>query len=134
MKFFIAILILLASLALQASVLPFDLIFAALIAFAFAYEWHELLPLLALGILGLSWEPGMSMVMLAYAACPLAAYGAHRVFKWEPWMGVAVASLLSAALLGWAAGFITSLFAVQDAVAMMAWGLVTYGFITRIDR
>jgi hypothetical protein len=107
-KFLISALLLLASLALQffaASLgYSFDLALAALIAFAFILDFAELLPLVALAVLIINWQPAVSGAILVYALFPLAFYGLRKVFPWEPWVAIPVVAVLGAIALGLATG------------------------------
>jgi hypothetical protein len=65
-----------------------NLTFAVLIAFAFILTFPELVILDLFAVLITNWQPGPSVEIIAFAAIPLAAYGAKKWLGLEPWSGV----------------------------------------------
>jgi hypothetical protein len=133
-SFLTGLLLLLASLVLQfwaASFgYSFDLAFAVLIACAFVLDWAELLPLTALTVLVLNWQPAVSPAILAYAFFPVAVRGLRQFLQWQSWVGVLVAAALGAGLVALAAGLNFGVIGwsviLLDATAMASFGLFVF--------
>jgi hypothetical protein len=72
----------------------FNLVLAALIAFAFSFDFLEVLALDLLAIFSLNWQPAPSAALLIFAVIPLAIFFVSNSVRSEPWIGVIVATLL----------------------------------------
>lgn len=64
-----------------------NLILAALIAFAFYFDWLELAVFVLFAVFVLNWVPAVSPAIVLFAAIPFAAYAFRRLFAWSPWAG-----------------------------------------------
>lgn len=86
-SFVLAALVVLASAAAElrwhAPVADFAL--AALLAFAGLFSFGELVALVFVGVLALSWAPAMSPELAWFAALPLAAGFVRRIASFRPW-------------------------------------------------
>jgi hypothetical protein len=95
LKFFSGLVVLLLALFLQFQFVAagFHVIpaFAVLIAFAFIFDFLELLFFDLLAIFIINWQPAPSVALIAFAIIPLVAYSLRRIFHAEPWLGVIVA-------------------------------------------
>ena len=135
-KFLIAWLWLVASLVLQYLAASFgwpgDLALAALIAFAFAFTWFEMLPFVAASVLMLNWQPAASPAMLVIALLPLALCGLRKMVSWEPWIAVPIAAAVGAALIRWSSGAASVTITVEDILIMAIWSVASYAIIAKI--
>lgn len=97
LKFFSAAAILALALFLQflfaGASWHFDLVLAALIAFAFILDFWELLVLDLLAVFLLNWQPAPSVALLVFALIPLAAFLFHKLTQLHGWVGVPLAIL-----------------------------------------
>jgi hypothetical protein len=91
MKFFAAILSLILAFILQfwfaSAGIAIDFVFAALIAFAFVFEFWEVFFFVALSLFVINWQPAISFTLGAFSVLPLLAYGFRRWFHWQGWAG-----------------------------------------------
>lgn len=72
-----------------------NLILAALVAFAFFFEWLELAVFVLFAVFVVNWVPAVTPAILIFAAIPFAAYAFRRLFVWAPWAGIPVAIVCS---------------------------------------
>lgn len=63
-----------------------DLVFAALISFAYLFGFWELLLLVLLGVFIINWQPAPSVEILVFALFPLAAYFCRDLLHWRTWL------------------------------------------------
>lgn len=96
MKFrlIIAVLILFLSCALQfwlgtAGVFV-NLILASLVAFAFFFDFSEMIVFILFAIFVVNWQPAFSIEMALFALIPIAAFVFHKFFAWSAWSGIPV--------------------------------------------
>jgi hypothetical protein len=80
-----------------------NLAFAALISFAFLFEFWELLLLTVIAVLIVNWQPAVSPEILVFALFPAAAHFSRDVFRWAGWLTNAVAILVGFFILAIAA-------------------------------
>ncbi len=97
LRFFSGIFVFAIACVLQFSFAPagsVNLIFAALIAFAFVFPrrggFFELLFFVLLGVFIMNWQPAPSIAIIAFAIIPCAAYFSRIAFPWEPWTGTII--------------------------------------------
>ena len=64
-----------------------NLILAALIAFAFFFDWLELAVFVLFAVFVVNWQPSISPTLAVFAAIPFVAYAFRRLFAWAPWAG-----------------------------------------------
>jgi len=121
LKFFSAVAIILLAIFLQLFFASagwyFNLALATLIAFAFAFDFWELLVLDLFAVFILNWKPAPSFALLSFALIPLAAFVFHKVVHSERWMGVLVAIII---------GFIT-FYLVVEQVSFLSDSIVFLG-------
>ena len=72
-----------------------NLILAALIAFAFYFDWLELAVFVLFSVFVVNWEPAVSPAIVIFAAIPFVAYAFRRFFTWTPWAGVPIVTICS---------------------------------------
>ncbi len=103
LKFFAGFFILLAAFLLQflfaSAGIAANLSFAALISFAFVFEFWELLVFAAAAAFIINWQPAISPALAAYALFPLAAHFLRRFVRWAGWLANAAAILAGFLLL-----------------------------------
>ncbi len=63
-----------------------NFIFAALIAFAFLFDFWDLLFFVLAAIFVINWQPAFSWELFIFAAVPFAAYILHNYTTWEAWV------------------------------------------------
>ncbi|HVM76880.1 MAG TPA: hypothetical protein VMU07_01880 [Candidatus Paceibacterota bacterium] len=90
MRFLLACLFLALAFVLQfwfASIgISINFIFTALIAFAFLFDFWDVLFFILAAIFVVNWQPAMSWEMFILAAIPFAAYLLHNYSTWEAWV------------------------------------------------
>ncbi len=95
MKFFSAIAVLLLALFVEiflaSAGIHVTLALAALIAFAFIFDFWELLVLDLAAVFILNWEPTSSTALIAFALIPLAAFSFRKLTHWHGWTGNLIA-------------------------------------------
>lgn len=93
-KYLSAILVLVLAAMLQLWFAPAgirgDFVLAALVVFAFLFEFWELAAFILFGIFLLGLLPYGILSMIVLALVPLAAYAVRRRFPLDPWFGAAV--------------------------------------------
>jgi hypothetical protein len=68
-----------------------NLIFAALIVFAFFFDFWEMALFVLLGVLVVNWQPAPSTEIFLFALIPLIVFALHGVFRSERWATVPIA-------------------------------------------
>jgi hypothetical protein len=95
MRFFSGLIVLCIAIFLQFQLatagIHFDFVIAILIAFAFIFEFLELLFFILMGILLVNWQPAPSVALVALALIPILVYAIRKLFHAEPWLGNLVA-------------------------------------------
>ncbi len=95
LKFFAGLVILLTALALQfwlaAAGIYLTLSFAALISFAFIFNFWELVFFALLGTFIINWQPSASAEIVVIALFPILMNLSRNVFKWRFWVGAPIA-------------------------------------------
>lgn len=90
LKLSAGLVILLIALALQfwfaSAGIYLDLAFAALISFAFIFDFWELLILIFLAVFILNWQPAISFAILVFGLFPIVAHFSRGVLHWQPWI------------------------------------------------
>ncbi len=66
----------------------FNIALAALIAFAFIFDFQELVILDLITVFIVNWQPALGLAIAAFAVIPLVTHFSRRIFTWQPWMGV----------------------------------------------
>lgn len=93
MKYLSAILVFILALLLQIWFAPGgmrgDFVLAALVVFAFLFDFWELVAFILLGIFLLGSSPYPDVTAFMFVVVPLAVYFARRRFSLEPWLGAA---------------------------------------------
>ena len=69
----------------------FNLIFAALIVFAFFFDFWEMALFVLFGVLVINWQPAMSMEIFLFAFLPLLTFAFHNVFRSQRWATIPIA-------------------------------------------
>ncbi len=139
-RFFAALAILFLTLSLQfffaSAGLYFNITLAAVIAFAFSFNFLELLVLDLLAVFILNWQPAASVALIAFALIPLVAFAFRHVVHAEPWSGNLVA--VAVGFLAWhlvsapAQFFPDAAIALEDvAIGLVAGGLVFFAIEVR---
>lgn len=77
----------------------FDLSFAALISFAFIFDFWELLVLVFLAVFIVNWQPRVSLEILIFGLYPIVAHFSRGVIHWQVWIENLVAIFLGFLLL-----------------------------------
>jgi hypothetical protein len=102
-RFFAGLLILgiacMAQFSFASTGVVIDFVFAALIAFAFVFDFWELFFFVVLSVFIMNWQPAPSVAIFAFAAIPVIAYLFRVVFPWELWIGVIISLILGLFLL-----------------------------------
>lgn len=102
-KFFTGFVLLFAVLALQvwlASAGVFvNLTYAALITFAFIFDFWELAAFVLLAVFLLNWQPGVSTEILIFALFPIAAHFLRSAVTWQSWVVVPIGIFLGFVVL-----------------------------------
>ncbi len=115
-----------------------DLMLAALIAFAFFFEWPELAVYVLVAVFMIDWQPAITPTMLVFAAIPFAAYLFRRFFAWAPWAGIPLVTIL-----GFAAFYLAiapGMFAtaapsiVFDVFGALIYGEIALAVLSRAER
>jgi hypothetical protein len=95
LKFFSGVAILLLALFLQLFLVSagwyFNLALATLIAFAFDFDFWELLVFDLFTVFILNWKPAPSVALLIFALVPLAAFAFRKLVNSERWIGNLIA-------------------------------------------
>lgn len=109
-----------------------DFVLAALIVFAFLFEFWELIFFILLGIFFLNPSLGPNIGMFMLAIVPLAAYFVRRRFSLDPWLGaaagVAIGAIVFYAVVAPMAAFHAVGFLLLDILACVLFGeLMLYG-------
>jgi hypothetical protein len=95
-KFILGLLVLAIAFLLQlwfpVSGIRGDFVLAALIAFAFIYNFWEVVFFSLFAAFVVNWQPVLSVGLLIFALIPLVVFVLHRLLRWEPWMGIAVST------------------------------------------
>lgn len=98
LRFSVGFLLLLLALALQFSFASWgiftNLSFATLIAFAFIFDFFELLALVLVGVFIVNWQPAASLEIAIFAVFPLAAYFLRSVVHWQSWFMTPIAIIV----------------------------------------
>jgi len=68
--------------------------FAAIISFAFVFEFWELAFLTLLTVFILNWQPAPSVEILVFALVPIAVHFLHPLFHWQIWLENCIAIVL----------------------------------------
>lgn len=93
MKYLLAIFVFILAVMLQlwfaSGGMRGDFVLAALIVFAFLFEFWELVAFILFGIFLLNLWPSFNLAMLMFALVPLAIYVLRRRFSLDLWLGVA---------------------------------------------
>jgi hypothetical protein len=114
----LALLILLLACALQfwfASTGVFiNFILAALIVFAFYFDFLELLVFVLFAVFVVNWSPIIGTDIFIFSIIPIAAYAFHKVFAWTAWTAAPVAIVC---------GFFLLYLAVAPAALLANWEL-----------
>lgn len=123
---------------LAANGLRVDLVFPALIAFAFLFPFWEMLFLTLLGVFLLNWQPAASLEILIFAVFPVAVYFSKNVLHWQPWienlLAIALGNvLLYATLLGRTA-FARSASFLIDLAGGLIFGALIFISLRRWDQ
>ncbi len=71
-----------------------NLSYAALIAFAFIFEFWELAALVVLGVFIINWEPSASSEIIIFALYPIATYFFRRTISWHSWISAPLAIIV----------------------------------------
>jgi hypothetical protein len=110
-----------------------DLAYAALISFAFIFEFWELLVLVFLGVFIINWQPAASIEILVFALYPIVAYFFRRTISWQPWIAAPLATIvgfLALYLLTAPAALVSHPYAFfLDVGAGLAFGMVLFAFL-----
>ncbi|HUC01671.1 MAG TPA: hypothetical protein VMA75_02090 [Candidatus Paceibacterota bacterium] len=116
LRFILAILILLLACSLQfwfASANVFvNFILAALIVFAFFFDFWEMLVFVLFAVFVVNWAPAPSVDIVVFGLIPLAAFAFHKAFRWSRWAGAPVAIV---------AGFLLLYLAIAPAAFLPGW-------------
>lgn len=64
----------------------FDLSYAALISFAFVFDFWELLLLVAIAVFIVNWQPTASVEIVIFAAFPIAVHFSRNLLHWQVWL------------------------------------------------
>lgn len=112
-----------------------NFIFAALIAFAFLFDFWDVLFFVLVAVFVVNWKPALSWELFVFAVIPFAAYLLHAYSNWEAW----VANLASI-VLGLLIFYITTaprLFIANSGVffvdlfACLIFGSIIFGALNR---
>jgi hypothetical protein len=104
--------------------------FAALIAFAFLFEFWELVCFVLIAVFVLDWQPAASVEILVFALYPIAVYFFRKTIPWQHWIAAPAAIILGFAVLAFAAApalFFAHLSAFfTDTIAGLAFGALIF--------
>lgn len=119
MKYLSAIFVLVLAIMLQLWFAPGgmrgDFVLAALIVFAFLFDFWELAAFDLVAVFLLNPMPAFNVDILVFSLVPLAVYFLRRRFSWDPWLGAA---------FGVACGILFLYTVTAPAVAFTAIGLL----------
>jgi hypothetical protein len=102
--------------------LSFDLVFAALIIFAFLLPWQECIVFDLIALLMINWQPAPSAVLAIYALFPVAVLALRNFFSWEPRLGIPFAVMVGViliAIFGMPFRLVGASRFIEDALAMI---------------
>jgi hypothetical protein len=140
LKLLAGLLILFIALTLQfwfASVgWSFDLSFAALISFAFIFDFWELLVLIFLAVFIVNWQPRVSLEILIFGLYPIVLYFSKGILHWQVWLENAVTTFLGFLILYLIAGHgsVNLHLFLPDVVAGMIFGALIFVPLYRWGR
>ncbi len=115
-----------------------DLVFPALITFAFLFSFWEMLLLTLLGVFILNWQPAASVEILIFAIVPVAVYFSKHILPWQPWAEnlfmIALGTLLLYAIVAGSA-FMHYLGALTDDLAAgLIFGTLIFASLWRWEK
>jgi hypothetical protein len=67
-----------------------NLILATLVAFAFFFDFFEVVVFILFAIFVINWQPLFSIELAFFVLIPLAAFVFHKFFAWSAWAGIPV--------------------------------------------
>jgi hypothetical protein len=67
-----------------------NVILATLIAFAFFFDFFEMVVFILFAIFVINWQPAFSIELALFILIPLAAFVFHKFFAWSAWAGIPV--------------------------------------------
>jgi len=104
-----------------------DLAFAAVISFAFIFDFWPFMVLLLAAVFILNWKPTASIEILVFALYPIAAHFSRSLLHWATWLVNVFAIFAGFLILYLVAGHGTlrPAFFIPDVVAGMLFGAIS---------